>query len=334
MAINKNALLRIEVLDKCLSNRLKKYYWEDLAEVCSEALSNHYMKDTSISRRQIYSDLAYMESVSGGSAPIERIKDGRRTYYRYEDKNFSIFKRPLTANVIKELENVIEVFQRVKGIIGHEWMGEIETKLEDLIDIDPNKKPIISFESNIYLKGTKYLQDLYNYIKESVELKIEYKGFKMKKSQEFIFQPYYLKQYNNRWFLFGHNKDYPDNLQNLALDRIISIENLENAFTQEEIDFEEYFEDIVGVTRNEEQKVKKILLSFTKERLPYVLSKPIHDSQRHLKNENHIELNLKINKEFISQLLSFGSDVEVIAPESLKKELNEEIEQMMKIYKK
>ena len=66
-----------------------------------------------------------------------------------------------------------------------------------------------------------------------------------KGSFTWIIHPYYLKQYNNRWYLIGLNDNEYKDITHLGLDRIQSIEQahtpfIENTFIE---DFDEYFED-------------------------------------------------------------------------------------------
>ncbi len=327
MATNKHAIIRYKVLNKCFSNRYRNYYIEDLIEECSEALSEHFGSGTTISRRQIFDDMTFMKSEAGYSAPIDSIKDGRRVYYRYSDPEFSITKRPLNPYEKEQLDNVAEIFGRVKGLAKYEWMGELETKLSD--SLDENVKEIISFEQNPFLKGIDFLNPLYNYIRNKTVLKVKYQSFKMEEPVDIVLHPYYLKQYNNRWFLFGLNNEY-NSLQNLPLDRIESMEIHSGEYIENTVDFEEYFEEIVGVTNPSEREEEEVVLEFQENRLPYVLSKPLHGSQRY--KDGRVILKLKINKEFISVLLSYGSDLQVVAPESLKKGMIEEVEKMRNNY--
>ena len=44
MPTNKNAQLRYQVLDRCLSNWSRRYYIEDLVEACNEALYQYKME--------------------------------------------------------------------------------------------------------------------------------------------------------------------------------------------------------------------------------------------------------------------------------------------------
>jgi hypothetical protein len=78
MAINKNALIRYQVLDRCFRNPGRNYFWEDLLREVNEALINYNGLDSGIRRRQLYNDITFMESEEGWSVPLERHRDGER----------------------------------------------------------------------------------------------------------------------------------------------------------------------------------------------------------------------------------------------------------------
>jgi predicted DNA-binding transcriptional regulator YafY len=150
---------------------------------------------------------------------------------------------------------------------------------------------------------------------------IQYQPFHSDEASELIIHPYYLKQYNNRWFLFGLNSKY-GKIFNLALDRIIAVREENILFIENTLcDFNEYFDDIVGVTRLEESAVTEILLSFDLKTAPYIISKPLHGSQK-IKSRTDQELVISIevspNYELESALLAFGEKVKVLEPESFR----------------
>jgi len=66
----------------------------------------------------------------------------------------------------------------------------------------------------------------------------------------FIFHPYHLKQYNNRWFVFGLNEKLGIAAWNLPLDRIVTIRETSLDYILSEIDWDEYFYGIIGVTHH------------------------------------------------------------------------------------
>ena len=126
------------------------------------------------------------------------------------------------------------------------------------------------------------------------------------------------------------------NISNLALDRIQEIEHTtETYIPNTTLDFEEYFEDVIGVTKLANDIPVKILLRFSAHRLPYVLSKPMHESQRNNRaDEGIIELEVVPNKEFYQRLLSFGSDVEVLEPQFVREEMTKNAQKLYELYKK
>lgn len=130
-----------------------------------------------------------------------------------------------------------------------------------------------------------------------------------------------MKQYNNRWFLFGLNNEYKT-ISNLALDRIVSFENMKIKYVKNaSINFNEYFEDIIGVTMPEKGKLTKIELLFSNDEAPYILTKPIHGSQKKIKHDEKgllISIDVIPNIELEKLLLSFGENIVVVNPASVK----------------
>ncbi|MFV0144915.1 WYL domain-containing protein [Empedobacter falsenii] len=328
MAVNKNALIRYKTLDKCFSNPYRKYYINDLIEACNAVLTAHYAVETTVSRRQLFMDIDFMRSDAGYQAPIDSLKDGRKVYYRYEDLNFSILNKPLTQDEQLALENTVELLSRIKGIPGVNALENLETKLID-VQNNSSKMNIISFEENEFLVGLEFLTPLYNYIKNSQVLRITYQSYKSEQEQEFIISPYYLKQYNNRWFLFGWNH-YANYIQNLALDRIIEIKIYDEIYKKSELDFDEYFEDIIGVSNDLSKEVEKVKIVLSDNIVPYIKSKPIHGSQKII--DNNLYLQVKLNYELESLILSYGENMKVLEPIELIDKLKERVQKLNNFY--
>lgn len=329
MAQNKNAQLRYKALDQCFSNFYKKFFIDDLIAFCSKILSEHYAIETSVSRRQIFDDIDFMKSEAGFEAPIESYKEGRKVYYRYADADFSILKKPLNPNELNTLNEALETLSRMNSLPGFDWVNSLQTKLKSHLEIKGNKKQIISFEENEFLKGLEFLNILYQYISQNQCVEIHYKSFKSEKETAIVLSPYYLKQYNNRWFLLGWNHDF-QKIQNLALDRMIGIEVSNDQFIENSINFIDYFEDIIGVTNNENAKVHKIKIELSENIIPYIISKPIHGSQKF--SGNILTLELKLNYELESLILSYGENFKVLEPESLVEKLKSRINALNKLY--
>ena len=321
MAATKHAIIRYQALDKCLSNFRKRYFIEDLVEACNVALADY---GTDVKRRQVIYDLNFMESSLSYDAPIDRIKDGKRTYYRYSDPDYSINKQPLNATEAQHLTDSLVMLSRFKGMPNFEWMDEVIGKLESSFELNNSSAAIVGFDQNIDLKGLKYFSPLFDAIIAKQTLKIKYTPFK-KTTQELIVSPYYLKQYNNRWWVFCRTDAQGDSIVNLALDRIDSIKNTKAQFVENEnIDFSEYFEDIVGVTHPIGGVEQKVVLKVADDYLGYFITKPIHGSMKK-RPGNVFEFKLIPNYELETIILGHADKIKVLEPKSLKETIRKRL---------
>ena len=335
MPTNKHAIIRYHVLDRCFSDVYKHYFVEDLIEACNKALYE-YDGSKGISRRQIFDDINFMEDPEGYHVKLKRIKEGKRTYYRYENTDYSIDDKPLSEKEIVQLEQTIAMLERFKGLAGFGWMDELLMQLRYRFSVRGEDKSVIGFEQNDQLVGLKYLTPLFNAIINKQVVHIDYKDYR-EKVHSWEIHPYYLKQYNNRWFLLGLN-DKRKTITNVALDRIESISLSSIKYIRNyDIDFERYFNDIVGVTIPEDEgsKVETVELKFSPKRFPYVKSKPLHRSQLTINEEERIvAIEVRPNWELETLLLSFGPDVEVLAPALLREKIAQKALGLSDIYQK
>ncbi|WP_417371222.1 helix-turn-helix transcriptional regulator [Gelidibacter japonicus] len=335
MSITKNALIRYHTLDRCFANPGRRYSVEDLLEECNNALKGLDVKSEGIKKRQLYDDIRFMQSEQGWSIDLEKSKSGRNVFYRYADSSFSIKNQPVNEMEANQLKSAIQVLSRFKGMPQFSWIEELIPKLDQSFSLSSSPDNIISFDTNEYLRGIEFLSELFNAIVYKKTLRISYKSFKTNEPVEIIFHPYHLKQYNRRWFLFGKNSEY-DNITNLALDRIQSIEESSDKYIENtDINFDEYFEDIIGVTLPTDKEVQKIELLAKESLAPYIITKPIHESQSPLKEyEEGFKFFIKVipNRELESVILGFGEDLKVVAPEEFKIKIANRIRENLENY--
>ena len=340
MSTNKNAILRYQTLDKCFRNPGKRYFIGDLIEACNEALLDYDSSNSGIQKRQIYDDILFMKDSKGYNAPIEEIKEGRNVYRRYSDLNFSINNQPINESEASQLKEALLTLNRFKGMPQFEWVNDLSTRLESSFSLLTSDEPVIGFENNPYVSGLEYISVLYRAIIYKTPVKIVSKSFTKNKDEEYELHPYYLKQYNNRWFVFGYNVT-EGKIFKKALDRIQSIKELKTEFINSEINFEEYFEDAIGVTLDGNQKPQKVKIRVSKELWPYVQTKPIHESQSSGNKENlktlengyiDIYLNVVLNYELESKILERGEGFEVLEPLELRNKISKRVNNMNSKY--
>ncbi|EMS33856.1 hypothetical protein C943_04175 [Mariniradius saccharolyticus AK6] len=321
MGKKNSPLIRYKILDQCFRNPGRKYFFEDLKEAIDSVLCEIDPEYGGISRRQLFDDIAFMESPEGWGIELEKPRENRKTYYRYVDTSFSIHQLPLNELEIKELEDAISVLSNFKGMPQFENLEEIIPKLRNGITQKGQAK-VISFDSNPDLMGLDFLGQLIDATVNKKVLHIKYHPFTFEHPVSLEFHPYFLKQHNNRWFVFGLNPENQKPDWNLALDRILEISESKSKYVPNKaIDWEEYFEEIIGVTKPENQKLEMIVLRFYGVTGKYVASKPLHGTQKHKwLDAQTLEVRIEVipNIELERLLLSYGENIEVISPSELR----------------
>lgn len=327
-------MLRYLELDRCFRNPGRKYQITNLIEACNKKLEDRYGSGNKVSRRTVYNDIEFMSSSDGWFAPIEKEKDGRKVYYKYGDQNFSINNAKVNEAELNQIQSALTVLQRFKGMPQFSWVSEIIAKLESSFD-SKQDVDVISFQHNEFLEGLEHLDVLFNAIVYRKCLMVRYHSFKHEHASDVLISPYYLKQFNNRWFLFGHNHE-SEYLQNMSLDRILKIDEVKGEYEPCEVDFEDYFYDIYGVSRPYDAEPVEIKLWFNSAQAPYIKTKPIHGSQKYTRNDDgsaDVRLRLIPTFEFKRLLLGFGASCKVLAPDILAEEVKDEVRKSAVLYK-
>jgi len=321
MSQNKNALIRYKTIDKCLQNRYRKWTLEDLIECCSEALFEYEGRENPISKRTIQMDIQLMRSEKlGYNAPIV-VYD--KKYYKYDDEDFSITDIPLTENDMNVLTETVSMLKQFKDFSLFSDVSDILQRLEDKIYSEKSHtQPVIYLDKNENLKGLHYLDEIYQAIIKKVVLVITYKSFKSREETKFHFHPFILKEFNNRWFLVGKKKGAAP-ITNLALDRITGIDyDFNLPYLEEEFDAELHYKNVIGVTVNSGLQPRRIELWIDAANAPYVLTKPLHESQRIIeqKDDGSLIVHLFVipNYEMERLLLGFGDAIEILRPDNLR----------------
>jgi len=319
MPINKLALIRYKTIDNCLQNRYRKWTLDNLIEACSDALYEYEGIKKGISKRTIQLDIQNMRSEKlGYNAPIIV---SEKKYYSYDEKDYSITNSPLNQQDLSTLNEVLGVLNQFKGFGYFEELNGMITRLENNLYKHQHKgKSFIDFEKNELLKGLKYIDPLHKAIINRQTIEIAYQSFKSKKSQTFIFYPYLLKEYRNRWFLLGINKKGMST-SILALDRIEHFDTLiSEIFLEPKFDVSTYFNDVIGVSKMPNQKPQTIVMKIVKEHAPYIITKPIHSSQKILKEDEEgtiFSINVIWNFELEREILGFCEQLKVLSPKKL-----------------
>lgn len=335
MATNKNALLRYLILDRCLSNPGKLYSIQTLLDEVNNGLKEDNLQNEGIGLRQLREDLKFMRSETGFQAPIETQKLGGKYCYLYSDTAFSINNSPLNTTEAEQIKSALAIIKRFAGSPQFEWIQEVSPILEKRLGLVKTDEPVISLESNVDYSGYRNIEPLFKAIVNRQVLNVTYHPYGAP-AFDLIFHPHFLKQHNYRWFVIGYNQKRNIKTWNLALDRIENINPVAETFCNATLDWDELFAEIVGVTYQKDTPLTQVKLLFAACQKPYVLTKPLHQSQKNrILNSGELEVRIMVrpNYELETLILGFGEKVKVLEPKELKVKVAERLAQALKNYK-
>ncbi len=334
MPTNLHALIRYRTLDRCFRHKEHNYHWRKLAAACEQEIFDQMGIECTLSRRTIMYDIQHMRSGKlGYEAPIDY--DREEGYY-YSRSNFSIHQVPLNTTDLGELKTALMILKQFSGNEQITGLEHVLNKLELSLNIThfTQDEPIIHFEHSLNEPGQKLVNPLYLFIKSKQSLTINYQPFG-KDSKYIHMSPYLIKEYDNRWFLIGHSDDY-EGVITLGLDRIKSVQpSIKAYYLDPDFNPQDWFEHIIGVTKLRSRQKQIVHFKAYGIMSDYLLTKPIHTSQqliRQGKKSSRFSIEVIPNYELISTFLSFGDEVEVLKPLTLRKEIIVKLKRGLKRY--
>ena len=354
MPANKNAETRYKILDKLLARRYANYTMEDLRRLVNEELleikGEEKFKPVSI--RSIQYDLNYIQG-EPFLADIEKYpfndvsqnnpnKTVKKTCYRYRDRSFSIYQQKMNDDEKQLLGEAMKLLGQFDGL---PHMNGLE-KLRAGLNIKSDRQ-IISFSKNP-LENSNLLGELFTAISQKQVIELHYHTFsELDNVRQVVLHPYLLKEYNRRWYLIAASDD-TRKLLNFRLDQIDKFIPLPTRRYLPYIgDLNERYEDIVGVTLYEDRPLQTILFWVSDASKGYVVTKPLHESQRHYHGEKEETLHQQYqmlkggaffsiecieNYELIRELSSFGKDLIVLSPDNIRQKVFDHVVEQCKAY--
>lgn len=332
MPIDKRATLRYRILNSCFNNRQKPEW------TTQELLDKFRDHDIIVDQRTLERDFEAMRHNEQLNYKAPICYNRRHKTFYYSDKKFTINKLPITADDLQPFIKATLVLQQYKGLPFVKQFEGVVDKLGKIVNQldEPDTKEIIAFEECAYYKGHDHVDAIANAIINKVSLKITYEKFNGA-INDHIFHPYFLKEYRGRWYVLGHSETRHYTIT-LGLDRIAKIEQLTSVFKENKTikqKQQHYFKHTLGVTIGK-GPVELIELEFSPTLAPYIKTQHIHHTQRTIHDDaNGLTISLKLipNPELLQLILSYGADVKVIGPLTLKQHVKATLDQMAKWYR-
>lgn len=277
---------------------------------------------------------------------IEEKGTNRDKSFRYTVEDSNPLADLQNAAIIRDVKTYFEFCQDSAGLLPSSWLEHFFRNTKDLLEIRKRSSrggQIIAADDR-QLRNIQLLPVVYEYIRRKEAFRINYKPFD-RESEEIIMHPHFLKEYNGRWFLFGHaDGKLPEQGYNIALDRIEgSISPAEVAYIPAQEGFyAQKFGHIVGVTTPRSGKVEKVRIRvYGNYFWGLITTKPLHPSQVEVipiddygegDVYGEIEIEVIANNELIGRILHYGDALEVTAPLELREKIAERVLRMKNRY--
>lgn len=272
---------------------------------------------------------------------IDNGKNGKGKAYKYIGENDDPFADERKAVEQKRVEDYVAFCKASAGILPTSWFSAYFENTQLLLDTNRETENggghiRSSLEQN--LTNIDLLPVFYKAITDKQVLRFSYQRFGQE-SFTLTFHPQFLKEYNGRWFVFGEADREPYQAYNVPLDRIVGevskINDVE--YIPAPIGFyQEFFDNIIGVTHEKGAKVEEVIIR-TKSEYQHglLLTKPLHHSQKETlpfgEHEDgcygEVTLTIEPNRELRGKILAYGQYLEVMSPHSLR----EQIEDILKL---
>lgn len=184
--------------------------------------------------------------------------------------------------------------------------------------------------------GEIYLTSVIEAMRDSRIIKFTYKSFTDAAPHDVYLQPYFVKVFRQRWYVIGYTSAY-NGIRTYSIDRFENIEVTKESFEYPS-DFipEEYFDGCFGIMYSN-LPCESVVLKVSSVQAGYFKTLPLHETQKTVSDtETHtvFKYEMKITNDLIKEILSYGADVEVISPQSLRSKIEKHLSAALQKYKK
>lgn len=214
------------------------------------------------------------------------------------------------------------------------WMLDA-LSLNSLLNESAGMKSRIFFEN--VPSSHQFLTTIIQAIRDNRKLKVRYQGYQMKEKMTYDLEPYFIREFKRRWYLYGHKEYDGDTKPHMyALDRMLEVEILQDTFKMpEDLDAKAWFQSLYGIRKYDDMKSQQVLLKVYGKQVRYFRSLPLHSSQEEVETHKGYSIfayNLAPDYDLKQDILSFGDSVEVMEPASLRSSLHEIVSKLFSYY--
>ncbi|MFW5871833.1 MAG: helix-turn-helix transcriptional regulator [bacterium] len=243
--------------------------------------------DFNISKRTFQRDIEIIESLYG---IIIKFNFSRNVWYIEKEDNIEANARMLEA---------FDMFNALK----------ITNRLPQYIDYE-KRRP----------RGTENMTGLLHAIQNNLQVRFTYQKFWGDETRTRYAEPLALKESINRWYVVTMDAEKME-IRTFALDRLSNLEITNEKFKRsQDFDVNEMFRHSFGIISGDKYKPEDVLLAFGKPQAEYIRSLKLHHTQvvdKETEDEIIFKMKLCITEDFVQEIVSQGSRVKILKPQSL-----------------
>lgn len=184
--------------------------------------------------------------------------------------------------------------------------------------------------------GVENVQIILEAIDKSKGIECDYYSFNRKTTKHQLLIPYFLRTWENRWYLAAEPDNHHHGISIFALERMDNIMLTKDKMQPtNKISAEEYFDGCFGINHSDDEEPEKIRIKIYGAQVDYVRALPIHESQAEVETNGDwsiFEYRLVPCFNFYQQLLWHREKLEVLEPLYVRDELKSIIKDMMEFY--
>lgn len=275
-----------------------------------------------LTRRQI--NEIWLKSPYSDGNPIPR-----RTFYTYLRQIEELFKISILCNQSTFEYYISDTDQHYQSVVS--WMlnsASIGNLLNDATAV----------ADRIFLEDVPsarlFMPQVVDALKQQRQLRISYRAFDRSSTKtDIVIEPYFMKIFRQRWYVTGYN--VRDNrLKTYALDRVTDAVVMPVQFRlPENFSAVDYTANSFGVIFDE-GRVERVALRVAPRRAKYFRSVPLHHSQSEVIHDDYsvFYYTIKTTPDFVQEILSYGPDVIVLQPQSLRAHVQQLLRQTGLLY--
>lgn len=268
---------------------------------------------------------------------------GRSSRFFVETDSLDLVSFYLNEKVAQPYVAILDMLSKSKGLLPDFFLNSLCDKYQQLSE-NVNVDKSISFESDYdCMPELDVFPVIYNALnKRAIGISF-HPANKPDENKEGVFFPEYLKQYRSNWYAFGmfEEEGKESVFQKIPLcfvDNYNDEDYVSLKFQKSPIDdYDEYFDDIIGVENPDGNKVETIKFRISNRMFQRLRNKPLHPTQSTCKELDKkgfkgMKINVKYNIELMRVILNLGPDIEIVEPAHIRKRVVKNLQKTMKLY--